>query len=246
MISKFLPHGTVAIALMGLTIALGGCKKSDAEPPAPTTPTGGSPSVTSVTDIDGNVYRVVKIGDQYWMAENLRTARYANGDPIPNVTNGTLWPNLTTGAWCWHGNDAQHDSIYGKLYNWFAGRDIRGLCPTGWHVPTSAEWMVMVDLLGGLNVAGGKLKSQGNVQDATGLWPTGNNATNESGFTGHPGGHRITQGTFQSLGTAGYWLSSMERNTLDFWSYQLSSTSNGVTRASTPKPAGQCVRCLKD
>ncbi len=108
---------------------------------------------TTVTDIDGNVYRTVKIGTQVWMAENLKTTKYRNGDPIANVTNGASWKALTTGAYCWYNNDAENKVTYGGLYNWFVVADSRKIAPTGWHVPTDAEWTVLTDFLGGLKVA---------------------------------------------------------------------------------------------
>jgi len=150
-------------------------------PPCPTpTPTPTAP----VTDIDGNEYATIQIGTQVWMAENLRTTKYCNGDPIPNVTDSLQWVNLATGAWAHNNNYSQYENLYGKLYNWYAVDDSRNICPCNWHVPTDAEWTTLIDYLGGEGVAGGKMKSTG-----TQYWLSPNtDATNESGFSGLPGG----------------------------------------------------------
>jgi len=153
---------------------------------------------STVTGNDGNVYQVVRIGNQCWMAENLRTTRYANGDAIPQVTGNSTWSSLSTGAWCWYDNDNQYENPYGKLYNWHAVADSRNICPAGWHVPTDAEWDALANFLGGSNVAGGKMKATG-----TAHWNSPNtDATNSSGFTGLPGGYRYYYGYFYSVGAA--------------------------------------------
>ena len=116
--------------------------------------------VDSITDIrDHQKYHVVKIGEQWWMQENLNTATYMNGDPIPNITNSGTWAGLSTGARCYYNNDSTNYSpAYGALYNWYTVTDLRGLCPAGWHVPTDAEWTTLTSYLGGESVAGGKMK----------------------------------------------------------------------------------------
>src|SRR5665648_943598 len=116
------------------------CSKTDTNDP---TPSG------TVTDIDGNVYKTVTIGTQVWMAENLKTTKYRNGDPIPNITDATAWTNLTTGAYCNNNNDANYATTYGRLYNWYAVNDIRNIAPAGWHIPTKAEWTTLTTYLGG-------------------------------------------------------------------------------------------------
>ena len=106
------------------------------------------PNITPlITDVDGNVYTSVKIGNQEWMTENLRTTKYSDGTAIPNVTGDTEWGNLITGAWSHYDNDNQNDSTYGKLYNWHAASDLRNVCPTSWYVPIDAEWTVLTDYL---------------------------------------------------------------------------------------------------
>ncbi len=144
---------------------------------------------------------VVSICCQSWMTTNLDVDHYRNGDPIPHVTDPTEWKNLTTGAYCYYANDsAKYAAVYGKLYNWYVVNDPRGLAPEGWHVPTDFEWTTLTDCLGGVSVAGGPMKETG-----TSHWILPNEgATNESGFTGLPGGVRSSQdGSFFDLGDNG-------------------------------------------
>lgn len=199
-------------------------------------------SENTVTDIDGNVYRTVKIGNQVWMAENLKTTKYRNGNPIPNVTVDATWFNLTTGAYCNYDNDSNIASIYGKLYNWYAVNDSRNIAPIGWHVPSHNEWLVLENYLGGANIAGGKLKEAGISH-----WQSPNTgATNHVGFTAFPGGYRNPDGPFRHLGDIGFWwtstLSDMNKAlrltlryfdcTMDWNQYYLMG--------------GMSVRCIKD
>ncbi len=114
----------------------------------------------SITDIDGNLYKTVNIGNQQWMAENLKVTRYNDGTAIQNIPDNTKWSNLTTGAWTYYNNDGANNTKYGKLYNWYAVSETsngnKNVCPTGWHVPADAEWIVLTDYLGG--DAGAKIR----------------------------------------------------------------------------------------
>lgn len=199
----------------------------------------GCGSTTSVTDIDGNVYPVVEIGTQCWTQENLRTTRFRDGTIIPNVTDDTEFDLLSTPAWCNFNNDANNGLIYGKLYNWFTVSDPHQVCPVGWHVPTTDEFTNLVIYLGGNPAgAGGKMKS-------TNLWqPPNTGATNESGFSGLPGGRRMTAGAFQILDYAGYWWTSSEMGGGGYrmLTYNLDTSSSSYTY----KQYGFSVRCLKD
>jgi uncharacterized protein (TIGR02145 family) len=211
-----------------------------------TTTTGGSGIVSNPgpgVTFNGYTYSTIILGNgQEWMAENLRTANYANGDPIPNVTNGTQWQNLTTGAWVHYNNDSQYENPYGRLYNWYAVSDPRNVCPTGWHVHTDAEWTLLTDYLGGASVAGGKMKSTG-----TQYWLSPNtDATNESGFSGLPGGYRDNDGTFGFCGYDGDWWSSTEYDAVNAWFHNLSYHSGYVYRNGLNKTSGLSVRCLRD
>lgn len=199
----------------------------------------GNGSSTSVTDIDGNVYQAVQIGNQVWSKENLRTTKYSDGSIIPNVTSNAEWIVLNSGAWCNFENNPSYDSTYGKLYNYSAVADPRNICPSGWHVPTDAEWTVLTDYLGGLSIAGGKMKT-------TSFWQAPNTgATNESGFTGLPGGSRSSSvGGFGAWGTIGWWWSSSYA-----WYRALGYEYGYVNRfngAAGYTRAGLSVRCLRD
>ena len=195
----------------------------------------------SMTDQQGNVYKTIVIGTQEWMAENLKTTVYRNGNAIDNIIDNTQWIGLTTGAWASYNNDSQYDCPYGKLYNWFAVADPRHVCPTGWHEPTVAEWTTLTNYLGGEPVAGDKMKTTG-----TQYWFDPNqDATNESGFSGLPGGYRSSGGDFYSVGYSGYWWSSSEDST-SAWYRSMSFSSGAASQDSNDKHFGYSVRCLKD
>ncbi|MBU6204152.1 MAG: T9SS type A sorting domain-containing protein, partial [Bacteroidetes bacterium] len=196
----------------------------------------------SMTDQQGNTYRTIVIVTQEWMAENLRTTIYRNGDAIANVTDGNQWANLTTGAWCHYNNNSSNECPFGKLYNWYAVADPRNVCPSGWHVPTDAEWTTLTNFLGGEFVAGGKMKSTG-----TQYWLSPNqDATNESGFSGLPGGYRSSSGYFGSVGYNGYWWSSSESSTSIAWYLYLYFYNGSAARINYPGQGGLSVRCLRD
>jgi uncharacterized protein (TIGR02145 family) len=203
-------------------------------------------SAGTVTDIDGNVYHTVTIGTQVWMVENLKVTHYRNGDPIPNVTNGTVWNDLTTGAYCDYNNTPLNSTTYGKLYNFYPVADSRNLCPTGWHVPTNPEFQTLIDYLGGSSVAGGKMKETGTTH-----WQDPNTgATNSSGFTGLPGGFRWrgSSDNFSWIGEAGYWWSATEQDATFAWHRYLRCNSAEINLLdySYHKSYGFSVRCIKD
>jgi len=190
---------------------------------------------------DGYTYPSIVLGNgQEWMAENLRTTVYANGDLIPNITDNVQWDNLTTGAWAHFNNDSQNENPYGKLYNWFTVADLRNVCPAGWHVSSTAELGVLSDYLG--VEAGDKMKSTG-----TQFWETPNwAATNEIGFSGLPGGSRADGDTFAAMGSAGYWWTSTEFNTYSSEHFVLASGISALMGGTMLKNNGNSVRCLKD
>ena len=193
-----------------------------------------------VTDIEGNIYNTVTIGTQTWMAENMKATKYNDGTAIPLVTDGMAWSEPTPG-YCFYNNDATtYKNTYGALYNWWTVNTGK-LCPAGWHVPTDAEWTTLITYLGGEAVAGGKLKETGRTHWL--MWNEG--ATNESGFTALPGGHRPEDG-FLTIGYAGYWWSSTEwPNNPVAWLRFMDSSPN-VTSCYDVKLDGFSVRCLKD
>jgi uncharacterized protein (TIGR02145 family) len=191
---------------------------------------------------NGTATPVLTICCQSWMTKNLNVDTYRNGDPIPQVTDPTAWAALTTGAWCYYNNSAVNGSIYGKLYNWYAVNDPRGLAPEGWHVPTDFEWTTLSTCLGGDVVAGGVMKETGTTH-----WTTPNTgATNISGFTGLPGGFRYITGSFSYIGISCPWWSSTESSTtIAFYRYLVNS-SGGIASSSDNKQFGYYVRCLRD
>jgi uncharacterized protein (TIGR02145 family) len=183
----------------------------------------------------------IQIGTQKWMKENLNTSFYRNGDAIPQITNATDWASATEGAWCYYNNDPVNGEIYGKLYNWYAVNDPRGLAPTGWHVPTDADFTTLITTLGGTAVAGGKMKEAG-----TSHWTTPNTgADNSSGFGGLPGGWRNYQGQWVPMGDEGLWWSATEISTQGRYIY-LASDSAACNFYGNPKNDGKSVRCLRD
>src|ERR1035437_7076528 len=184
----------------------------------------------------------VTICSQIWMLNNLEVTTYRNGDPIPQVTDPTAWHALTTGAWCYYFNNSANGPVYGKLYNWYAVNDPRGLAPTGWHVPSDAEWNTLSTCLGGDSVAGGAMKETG----TTHWWSPNTGATNSSGFTGLPGGLRANNGTFYAVGNAGSWWSSTESIAGTAWGRSLVYNLGTIYRPNYNKQNGFSVRCLRD
>ena len=213
------------------------CKKDDTSKPT-------KPTSTTVTDIDGNTYNTVTIGNQVWMKENLKVSKYRNGDSLISIKYGlsdSIWAITTNGAYAINYNDPAMNTIYGKLYNWYAVADSRCLCPVGWHVPSDAEWSTLENFLGGDSLAGGKMK------EVSPLWASPNTgATNSSGFSALPGGLRVFFGRLYFEGRYGYWWSSTENSSTDAFGRFLSYESGFFFRNPDPKESGFSVRCLKD
>ena len=201
-----------------------------------------------IKDINGNKYKTVYIGTQHWMAENLKVNKYNDGTSIPNITDKTKWGNNTTGAWCNYNNDASKNTKYGKLYNWHAVSGRKNVCPTGWHVPSDAEWTDLIDYLGGESVAGDKMREVGTTN-----WNSPNTyATNMSLYTGLPGGYRDGSGNYSDFGYYGNWWSSTENKTDDAWVRGLANADGQAYReydsykGVSIKKRGLSVRCLRD
>jgi uncharacterized protein (TIGR02145 family) len=205
----------------------------------PTIPTG-SPT------IDGYTYPTVTIGTQVWMAENLRTTKYSDGTSIPLIADTSV---PTTPAMFWYDNDQTTYTAnkYGALYNWYAVSSTtnggKNVCPTGWHVPTDAEWTTLTDYLGGEIVAGGKLKTTGTTQ-----WLSPNTgATNSSGFSGLPGGNRSYDRLFDYNSYYGYWWSSSDYSNGNAWGRHLDyDYESAGSYYGYGKEGGFSVRCLRD
>ena len=193
----------------------------------------------------------VTIGNQVWTTKNLDVTTYRDGTPIPEVKDADAWKNLTTGAWCYYENSTANGTTYGKLYNWYAVAGIHDndrntpnkvLAPTGWHVPTNAEWTTLIDFLEGESIAGGKMKATG-----TTLWTAPNTgATNSSGFTGLPGGCRSSNGPFYDIGNNGVWWSSTEYGTTSALNRGLSYYYGAAITGGNDEEDGFSVRCLRD
>jgi uncharacterized protein (TIGR02145 family) len=196
-------------------------------------------------DGDGNQYDIVTIGSQVWMAENMKTKKYLNGDLIGTTTPATLdISNESIPKYQWsYNNDESNVATYGRLYTWYAVTDNRKLCPEGWHVPTAVEWVALSDFLGGEDVAGGKLKEVGNVHWISSEY---GGATNESGFTGLPGGLHSYNGLFSGIGSVGIWWSSWESRTYLGVAFGLNYLYPDAKIEGEEKSKGYSVRCIKD
>jgi len=196
-----------------------------------------------VTDYDGNTYHAIRIGDQVWMTENLKTTHYANGDEIPDGTGvGDISGETDPEYWFAYIDNLNNVSTYGRLYTWYTVSDSRNVCPDGWHVPTDAEWTTLTDYLGGTSVAGGKLKETG-----TSHWNSPNtDATNESSFTALPGGIRGSNGSFAGIGDYCYWWSSTEDSSVSAFHRILYYNNANFGKNLYDKKSGFSVRCLKD
>jgi len=194
----------------------------------------------SFTDGDGNNYPVVQIGTQIWMAENLKATKLNDGTPIENVTDTTAWSILYSPAYCVWGNDAANKDVYGVLYNWYTVQTGK-LCPSGWHVSTDDDWKTLDKNIPG-DWDASKMKETG-----TAHWPSPNSAaTNETGFTALPGGHRGNLGNFYAKGGNGQWWCSTEYSYTNAWSRGILNEFGEVLRKNNSKVSGQSVRCLKD
>jgi uncharacterized protein (TIGR02145 family) len=220
------------------------------------------PGMPTLSDIDGNVYNTVQIGNQCWMKENLKTTTYSNGTPIPNITDNQEWTTISTGAYAWQENDISWKNVYGAIYNWYTTVDPNGLCPDGWHVPSDDEWTVLTDFIGGTGSPhGNEMKSCRRVNSPLGggcnttEHPRWNEyyeyyGTDDYGFSGLPGGNRdcVSPGSFGNIGIIGKWWSSSQYGPYDLAGYRalhydyLTISYEGHDN----KHFGYSIRCLKD
>jgi uncharacterized protein (TIGR02145 family) len=187
-------------------------------------------------------YQPITIGRQVWMLRNLNVDHLRNGIEIPEVQESDQWLNQKLGAWCYFDNNPEYGPIYGKLYNWYAVYDPRGLAPKGWHIASEAEWATLLKYLGGEDIAAIKLKEKG-----TDHWPVPNSdATNESGFTALPGGGRLDDGLFSEISETGYWWTSKMYDASRAWVRNVLSYTNLILTDYYDKVDGFSVRCVKD
>ena len=212
----------------------------------------------TVKDINGNVYKTVTIGKQVWMAANLKTTKYNNGTPIPNIKVDSTWEALKTGAYSDYDNNPKNSTTYGRLYNWYTVSDARKLCPTGWHVPTDAEWTTLENYLiaNGYNwdgtTTGNKIaKSMASTSGWTTSGPSGTlgsdqASNNRSRFTAFPSGSRFDDGTYGNVELDGNWWSSTENAKASAYNREMHSLDSFVSRKNYYKANGFSVRCLHD
>ncbi len=196
-----------------------------------------------VSDIDGNIYRIVQIGTQIWMKENLRVTKLNDGTAIPFIANETEWSQTDEPAYTWFNNEERkYGSRYGCLYNWHTVSSEK-LCPTGWHVPTNDDWLTLTNYLGGDSIAGGKMKVAGTL-----YWEAPNEgATNESGFSALPGGHRNHKGEFICCTHGGlFWSSNEYTNPNSAYHLSIWYVYTSALLRFNDKKVGFSVRCLKD
>ena len=249
----FAQNDTMYVMKNGVVINKQSVKTSDVDSIIFYKPNTITPPAGTVTDYDGNVYPTVTIDTQVWMAENLKTTHYADGTAIPLVNTTSTWDSLTSTskAYCWYNDDIGNKATYGALYTWAAAMNgaasatanpsgVQGVCPTGWHLPSDAEWTQLTDYLGG--VSGGKLKETGTTH-----WTSPNTgATNETGFTALPGGVRDYDGNFFSIGNYGFWWSATEFSIGNAWCRRMLYDYSSVIRGNDNKEVGFSVRCVRD
>ena len=232
--TMFLLVGTVFVLMTR-------CKK-DAEIVVPDINFNPSIAYGSMTDQDGNIYKTVNIGTQVWMAENLRTTKYRNGLPIPEVSDATKWTGLSNGAYCKYDNDPVYVKVYGFLYNWLAVSDGKNIAPVGWHVPSDSEWLKLINYTGSEMFAGRNLKEAG-----TAHWTCPEYGGDDIyGFTALPGGWRESGGTVGFIGINGIFWTSSEKDVNDAWDRVIYSCYEDIPQDWAPKNYGFSVRCVKD
>jgi uncharacterized protein (TIGR02145 family) len=236
----------VAVGLLVVVLGSACDIKFPQPPPAP-------PPLGSATDIDGNTYATVVIGQQEWMVSNLKATRYNDGTPIPITEDAFTWANLSTGSYSWYDDDITNKDVYGALYNWYVIQylelrsRIDDICPTNFYLPSRGVWEALVDGLGGSTAASGALKEAG-----TSHWDSPNTgATNQSGFTALPAGNRDDAGSFVARGQSSSWWSSDDTDVPDLAvasSFYLDDTSTtySATVATYPYEGGLAIRCMRD
>ncbi|MES2679332.1 MAG: fibrobacter succinogenes major paralogous domain-containing protein [Bacteroidota bacterium] len=204
----------------------------------PETFTSAASEVKQITDYDGNIYHTTNIGSREWTQENLRVTHYNNGDQITKLTNSTDWTQAFSGAYCYYDNNITNMTTYGALYNWYSVNDSRKLAPAGWHIATQADWEDMLITLGGINVAGPKMRIT-----TPQYWPTNSSCNNQSGFSAIPAGARNSGNYISLLSSAVFWSSTSSSSSVAM-AYNLSP--DYLYNAAAQWNDGKSVRCVKD
>lgn len=235
--------------MTGMMITLFGCSGSEVSSISHKDSSNGSEEALASEDTsesnESSTSKEVTMGQQVWMTENLDVDKFRNGDPIPQAKTKEEWVKAGKNgepAWCYYDNDPANGEKYGKLYNWYALNDPRGLSPEGWHIPSDAEWLETINQFGGESEAGIKMKS-------TSGWFENGNGTNQSGFKGFPSGVRGDDGTFTSLGKNGFWWSATEtekQNKKVISIFYLDYDFKWVINEVALKGSGLAVRCVQD
>ena len=228
----------ISLLLIGLVLIItNSCMKDDANK-------DDSLTFGTLTDIDGNIYKTITIGNQTWMAENLKTTKYSDGTLIGTTSPASLDifdENFPKYQWVYNGTES-NVSTYGRMYTWYALTSSCNICPSDWHIPTDSEWESLIDYLGGYEVAGSKLKETGLTH-----WQSPNEeVTNETGFTALPGGYRFYYGGFFDLGKYGIWWTSTEASTIFARMHYMEASSGIVGWNIADKKIGYSVRCIRD
>jgi uncharacterized protein (TIGR02145 family) len=205
---------------------------------------------SQIQDIDGNTYNIIRIGNKFWLRENLKTTHFNDNQPIPQVADNVTWYfGLLTPAYCWYDNNPnENKDTYGALYNWYAVNSNK-LCPEGWRVPSNEEWDEMAGLLWGNNVAGGRMKLTGTIENGSGLWSWPNEgATNVSGFSAVPAGGRFALGEFLDKGDKAFFWSRTIQQVTNVWIRSLDYRKRTLDKdvCDYNKRYGLSVRCIKD
>lgn len=209
-----------------------------------------NPTSGTLQDIQGQRYETRLIGDQWWMAENLNVSHYLNGDPIPQVQDPEKWIALKTGAWCFYDNEPANGIEYGRLYNWYAVNDPRGLAPKGWHVPTDEEWKELEATLG-MQPARGDTQGWFGTDEGMQLksasgWNEDGNGIDSWGFSALPGGFRGYSGNFNWIGNSASFWSTSDYGWDLVWHRSLRGDLSTIRRKLGTKLRGYSVRCVQD
>lgn len=199
-------------------------------------------SDNTMRDVEGNVYKTVRIGNQVWMAENLRVSHFKNGDLIKNVQANSAWNQSDSAAYCTYSNSNTYDKIYGKLYNWHCINDERGLAPKGWHIPSETEIVELIEFLASDTSAASLMKEAG-----TSHWLTyAEDSSKDIGFNALPAGYRMDDGSFHTLKSNAYFWTETASYEMFHWSSRLYRGFADVKREPYYMKYGLAIRCIKD